>query len=1105
MSSSLDSPVGRRRARAWWADSLVLMACVLLAELALDEAVETSTLLISQTARAWVDAVALCLIIGPLFGWTLYRRHVDAKYAHVPDPAKRAPGSPHQKVRVVLNGALGIIGVLIVGALWAHLASLSSARTTAAWEEVAGRQSMRSQRIARLALTHAQDGRDSLALADAVERLESDVSAIHSVAGSSDAAPNPQRDILPPSTIARWQAASRKLAAQARALMISRGAADYAMADGLLAEPVRADSVLAAADVLVRVADDVRNELALQQQERLYDQQRWGWSVALLLLACLLGALGLVLEPVVRLLRRQHVAIVSQSLEFERLAMVAQRTSNAVLITDEAMRITWANDAFTRLSGYTLDEVMGRVPSDFLRGEESDPEVIAHLMRAVDFGESVRGTLQDRRKDGTLHWIDLSIEPLRTSDQVTGFICVYSDVSDLVSVQRALSREREVLANTTAQLKEALAVARLGSWSLDLASNTIEWSPETYQLFGRDPALGPPPRDEVVQLYAPEDTVRLKEAAIAAYTDGRAYSLVVRTAGHNPDVRWIRAEGRARYAADGRITGLIGTAVDVTESVEREEALRLAQAHAEAANRSKSEFLANMSHEIRTPLTAILGYTDLLRDEVRASGANSEQLASLDTIRRAGEHLLSVINDILDISKIEAGRMAVEAVPTELPAVLLDVESLMRARAEQKGVSLECRLTAPIPVQVNTDPTRLRQVLMNLVGNAVKFTDRGRVLLEAGVEESEAGPLLVLSVDDTGPGMSEEQVAQLFQAFMQVDSSMTRRHGGTGLGLTISRRLAQLMGGDVELAQTAVGRGSRFEVRLPLRPVDDSQRITQITARRLTPTMAPVAVTLRGHILLAEDGEDNQRLIAILLRAAGAEVTIVRNGREALEALDWARAAGAPFDVLLTDMQMPEMDGYTLARTLRDAGNTIPVIALTAHAMAEDRQRCLDAGCDDYASKPIDRTALLTTLARWLPGSPDIFPLVADGTPGETAAVLPNAPDQLVSELADDPDLADVVRSFALAMPDRAAALATAVRAENDTETFRLAHQLKGAAGSYGFPVVSTLARTLEVHTRAADREAQLVVMDRLLQLSAAAHRAVEPHAVEPYAVEVQA
>ena len=1095
MSSPIDSPVGRRRTRTWWADSLVLMACALLAELALDEAVETSTLLISQTARAWVDAVGLCLIIGPLFGWTLYRRHVDAKYAHVPDPAKRAPGSPHQKVRLVLNGALSIIGVLVVAALWAHLASLSSARTTTAWEEMAGRQSMRSQHIARLALTHAQGGRDSLALADAVERLESDVSAIHSIVAARDATPNRQRDILPDASLARFQGASRALAEQARALLAARGAADHAKGNGRLAVPLPVDSLLASSDVLMRVADDVRNELALQQQERIGNQQRWGWSVALLLLACLLGTLGLVLEPVIRLLRRQHVAIVSQSLEFERLAMVAQRTSNAVLITDEAMRITWANDAFTRVSGYALDEVLGRIPSDFLSGEESDPKEVAHLMRAVEYGESVRGTLQDRRKDGTLHWIDLSIEPLRTDGQVTGFICVYSDVSDLVSAQRDLSREREALANTTVQLREALAVARLGSWSLDLATDTMEWSPETYELFGRDSALGPPPRDEVVQLYAPEDSVRLREAAIAAYTEGRAYSLVVRTAGHNPAVRWIRAEGRARYAADGRITGLIGTAVDVTESIEREEALRLAQAHAEAANRSKSEFLANMSHEIRTPLTAILGYTDLLRDDVRHSGANAEQLAALDTIRRAGEHLLSVINDILDISKIEAGRMAVEAVPTELPAVLLDVESLMRARAEQKGVSLECRLTAPIPVQINTDPTRLRQVLMNLVGNAVKFTDRGRVLLEAGVEESASGPLLVLSVDDTGPGMTQDQVAQLFQAFTQVDSSMTRRHGGTGLGLTISRRLAQLMGGEVELAQTAVGRGSRFEVRLPLRELEDSQRVTQITARRLTPAASPVAVALRGHILLAEDGEDNQRLIAILLRAAGAEVTIVRNGREALEALDWAQAAGAPFDVLLTDMQMPEMDGYTLARTLRRAGNRIPVIALTAHAMAEDRQRCLDAGCDDYASKPIDRAALLATLARWLPDTPDIFPIVSDGASDEPVMVMSGAPDQLVSELANDPDLADIVRAFARALPERAAALAAAVRAENDTETTRLAHQLKGAAGSYGFPVVSTLARTLEVHTRAADREAQMVVVERLLQLAAAAHRAAEASA----------
>jgi len=1077
------------------------MACVLLAELALDEAVETSSLLISQTTRAWVDAAALCLLIGPLFGWTLYRRHVDAKYAHVPDPAKRAPGSPHQKVRVVLNGALSIIGVLVVGALWAHLASLSAARTTAAWEEVAGRQSMRSQRIARLAMGHAQDARDSLALADAVERLESDVAAIHSIAGTSDSAPDARRELLAQATLDRWQAASSALAAQARTLLAARSAADRALADGVPAERVPTDSVLAASDVLLRVSDGVRNELALEQQERIANQERWGWSVGLLLLACLLAALGLVLEPVVRLLRRQHVAIMSQSHEYERLAMVAQHTSNAVLITDAAMRITWANEAFSRLSGYALDEVRGRVPSDFLPGGESDPDEVAHLMRAVNFGESVRGTLQDRRKDGTRYWIDLSIEPLRTDGQVTGFICVYSDVSDLVSVQRDLSREREALANTMVQLKEALAVARLGSWSLDLASDTIDWSPETYQLFGRDPSLGPPPRDEVVELYAPEDAVRLREAAIAAYTEGRAYSLVVRTAGHNPDVRWIRAEGRARYASDGRIVGLIGTAVDVTESIEREEALRLAQAHAEAANRSKSEFLANMSHEIRTPLTAILGYTDLLRDEVRQSGANPEQMASLDTIRRAGEHLLTVINDILDISKIEAGRMAVEAVPTELPAVLLDVESLMRARAEQKGVSLECRLTAPIPVQVNTDPTRLRQVLMNLVGNAVKFTDRGRVLLEAGVEESDAGPLLVLSVDDTGPGMSTEQVAQLFQPFTQVDSSMTRRYGGTGLGLTISRRLAQLMGGDVELAQTAVGRGSRFEVRLPLQPVDDSARITQISARRPTPTAAPVSVMLRGQILLAEDGEDNQRLIAILLRAAGAQVTIVRNGREALEALDWARAAAAPFDLLLTDMQMPEMDGYSLARTLRDAGNTIPVIALTAHAMAEDRQRCLDAGCDDYASKPIDRAALLATLARWLPGSPDIFPTPERVSTVDASPVHGSNADLLHSELADDPDLADVVRAFALALPDRAAALAAAVRETDDVETSRLAHQLKGAAGSYGFPSVSTVARTLEVHTRAADREAQLAAVERLLQLASAAHRAVNAGA----SVEVHA
>jgi signal transduction histidine kinase/DNA-binding NarL/FixJ family response regulator len=604
----------------------------------------------------------------------------------------------------------------------------------------------------------------------------------------------------------------------------------------------------------------------------------------------------------------------------------------------------------------------------------------------------------------------------------------------------------------------------VGNWEFYFQHGQVTWSSETYSLFGLDMDRGQPDMDAVLGGYHPDDAKRLSAAVERAATTGEAYSLVLRTAGRNPMVRWVRGEGRVRRGADRSILGLYGTVMDVTEAIEREEALRQAQARAEAASRSKSEFLANMSHEIRTPLTAILGYTDLLRDEAAVGGAAPEQLQAMDTIRRAGEHLLTVINDILDISKIEAGKMEIEQVNTALPSVLLDVESLMRSRAQAKGISLENRITTPIPDRIVTDPTRLRQILMNLVGNAAKFTERGRILVETSIEPQRSNDMLVIAVDDTGPGMTEEQASQLFQPFTQADNSVTRKHGGTGLGLTICRRLAELMGGNVELVTTAPGRGSRFELRLPLNTATNARSISHLDyAVPTAPAVAPTPRALSGRrILLAEDGEDNQRLITVLLQAAGAEVTVVSNGRQALEAIEWAEAAGARFDLLLSDMQMPEVDGYTLAAVLRANDNAIPIIALTAHAMAEDRQKCLDAGCDDYATKPIDRQALIATCARWLT-PPDVFQTMGIVEPVSAPEMfVGDIPELLPSELADDPDLASLAAGFAELLPDRVQSIAALVKQGDAEGAARLTHQLKGAAGSYGYPIISELARQLE-------------------------------------------
>jgi CheY-like chemotaxis protein len=392
------------------------------------------------------------------------------------------------------------------------------------------------------------------------------------------------------------------------------------------------------------------------------------------------------------------------------------------------------------------------------------------------------------------------------------------------------------------------------------------------------------------------------------------------------------------------------------------------------ASRAKSEFLANMSHEIRTPLTAILGYTDLLLESEDEENTKARLAENVATIRRAGEHLLMIVNDILDLSKIEAGKLKFEQIECDLPLLLSEVAALMNSRAVSKGLALKLHLGNEIPQRVRTDPTRLRQILLNLAGNAVKFTEYGGIEIIAMVIGENTAAKLCFDIQDSGVGMTPEQAAQLFSPFTQGDTSMTRRFGGSGLGLAICRRLALLMGGTISLEQTAPGEGSHFRVCLPLIVVPGSGWTTQLTCPKAEHQQAAASTAtptgLRGRVLLAEDGKDNQLLIAFYMRKAGAEIEIASNGIIALEMLEQAASCdtgqGRAFDLLLTDMQMPEMDGYTLARTLRQRGNLIPIIALTANAMAEDRARCLEAGCNDYASKPVNKVQLLAKCAAWI-------------------------------------------------------------------------------------------------------------------------------------------
>jgi len=477
---------------------------------------------------------------------------------------------------------------------------------------------------------------------------------------------------------------------------------------------------------------------------------------------------------------------------------------------------------------------------------------------------------------------------------------------------------------------------------------------------------------------------------------------------------------------------------------------------ADAANRAKSEFLANMSHEIRTPITAIVGYADTLLDPGQTQ---SDYFEGIQVIRRNSQHLLGVINEILDLSKIEAEKMSIERIECDLAALLSDVWSMLGPRAADKKIELRLTLATAIPRTIDTDPVRLRQVLANLLGNAIKFTDIGSVELNCSCDTT--AKTVTFAVIDSGIGMNEQQLAQIFRPFVQADGSTTRKFGGTGLGLTISRRLAQLLGGDITVRSTP-GAGSTFTAVVGASSMSDEMvsNVKAILVRESVarPSSAAGMPRIWGRILLAEDGIDNQRFISAMLSRAGAQVVVAENGKIAVEL-----ATTQQFDLIFMDMQMPVMDGYEAASKLRRKGCQLPIIALTAHAMADDRAKCITAGCTAYLTKPIDRGKLLETAAQYLNAGSSRTVAVAPAMPaGSTGSIS--------STFANDPVMVDIVAEFVAGLPGKVAALSTLAAADNIAELRMLAHQLKGAGGTYGFDSITTEAGGLEAQLKTGNR-----------------------------------
>jgi signal transduction histidine kinase/HPt (histidine-containing phosphotransfer) domain-containing protein len=554
-----------------------------------------------------------------------------------------------------------------------------------------------------------------------------------------------------------------------------------------------------------------------------------------------------------------------------------------------------------------------------------------------------------------------------------------------------------------------------------------------------------------------EDRERLRETIANAVKTLGLFTIDFRVRGdHGP--RWIHIEAIPKRSSDPAIAGIWnGYAMDITERKRLEADLAASQEAANAANRAKSEFLANMSHEIRTPMNAIIGLAHL----TLKTDLNHRQRDYLTKVSGAAQSLLRIVNDVLDVSKIEAGQLQLEHIRFNVHTIFDDLISIVGHRIAEKGLELRMDVGPELPAHLTGDPLRLSQVLLNLTNNAVKFTPAGFVAVHARVVEQSGDDVRVrFAIEDSGVGLTDEQCARLFRPFVQADSSTTRQFGGTGLGLSISKRLVELMGGDIGV-DSAPGRGSTFWFTVRFK------RATGAEQAPLATSAAPPGRLRGARVLLAEDNPINQQVAMELLQAAGAAVDVASNGQEAVDAV-----RARPYDAVLMDLQMPVMDGLQAARAIRATPRMqgLPIIAMTASVMAGDRDRCLDAGMNDHISKPINVDQLMDAMARWLPerGGATAAPPASAAPRAAEAAGLPPALDGFdiddgVRRVGGDRGL---YRRLLLQFLDHSAGAAAHIRAAlaaGDRAQARAeAHTLKGVAGTLSARELYAAAAALE-------------------------------------------
>ncbi|MGE5295257.1 MAG: response regulator [Solirubrobacterales bacterium] len=752
---------------------------------------------------------------------------------------------------------------------------------------------------------------------------------------------------------------------------------------------------------------------------------------------------------------------------------IFENSAVAIMVADKSLRLVSWNHVTEELLGMDRSDLLGREvsalhpPQDWRRICAMDRDRPGHLETKII------------RKTGELVDTAMFVSPLAGTDgEVIGSTAVMVDITTRKQAEAAL-REREE------RLNLVISGADLGTWDWNIPAERVDVNDRWLQMIGCERSELEPHLSSWKRLIHAEDLPQVQstlEAHLQNHTP--SYEAEYRIRHKSGRWVWVLDKGRVIERNDnGQPLRACGTHLDITERKTTEESLKQAKeqaermswelteatalandmaTRAEAANAAKSQFLANMTHEIRTPMNAILGFSDLLAEQE----LTPEQRQYVGLIRESGQHLLGLINDILDLSKIEAGRLQVEREPCRPAALLHSVEAMMRALADKKGLELKAILDNDVPSLIRTDGSRLRQCLVNLIGNAIKFTEIGHVHIHVYLDKSQAESHLRFDIEDTGIGIAPEKQESIFEAFVQGDGTTTRKYGGTGLGLTITRKVADLLGGTVSV-KSELGRGSVFSLTIAADPcTPDNSPTSDASGGESSVGKNPAGhdVKFSGRVLVAEDVTTNQLLIKLMLQRLGLDVTLVENGNEAIR-----EATRHSYDLILMDVEMPEKNGHEATRELRSLGVTTPIIALTAHAMKEDRQNCVAAGCNDYLSKPIDRGQLIAALTQYLRSKEgdtmSTQPHVTDSSdsiPGKAVETPVIHWGRLISRIVEE-DLARELMPVCIQdNRTRLSALTEAVEAKDAANVKLYSHAIKGASANLGAEQLSEAAKCLE-------------------------------------------